>query len=56
MKTQSMLLAALASVPAVLAHTVFTDFYVDGMPQVCGHVRTGSLRTDKYRVTVLPCV
>jgi hypothetical protein len=35
MKTQSMLLAALASAPAALAHTVFTDFYVDGMPQVC---------------------
>ncbi|KAH7069017.1 glycosyl hydrolase family 61-domain-containing protein [Paraphoma chrysanthemicola] len=33
MKTQSMLLAALASVPAALAHTVFTDFYVDGVPQ-----------------------
>ncbi|KAL5118143.1 hypothetical protein ACEQ8H_003978 [Pleosporales sp. CAS-2024a] len=33
MKTQSMLLAALASAPAVLAHTVFTDFYVDGVPQ-----------------------
>ncbi|KAH5097740.1 hypothetical protein HBH72_123810 [Parastagonospora nodorum] len=33
MKTQSMLLAAMASVPAVLAHTVFTDFYVDGVPQ-----------------------
>jgi hypothetical protein len=35
MKTQSMLLAALASVPATLAHTVLTDFYVDGVPQVC---------------------
>lgn len=34
MKTQSILLAAMASAPAVLAHTVFTDFYVDGMPQV----------------------
>jgi hypothetical protein len=33
MKTQSMIVAALASAPAVLAHTVFTDFYVDGMPQ-----------------------
>ncbi|RAR10357.1 glycoside hydrolase family 61 protein [Stemphylium lycopersici] len=33
MKTQSMLLAALASAPAALAHTVFTDFFVDGVPQ-----------------------
>ncbi|KAF9694762.1 hypothetical protein EKO04_007316 [Ascochyta lentis] len=33
MKTQSMLLTALASAPAVLAHTAFTDFYVDGTPQ-----------------------
>ena len=35
MKTQSMLLAALASAPAALAHTVFTDFMIDSMPQVC---------------------
>lgn len=35
MKTQSVLLAALASAPAALAHTVFTDFFVDGVPQVC---------------------
>lgn len=34
MKTQSMLLTVLASAPAVLAHTAFTDFYVDGVPQV----------------------
>lgn len=34
MKTQSMLLAALASAPAAFAHTAFTDFYVDGVPQV----------------------
>lgn len=33
MKTQSMLLAALASAPAALAHTIFTDFYVNGQPQ-----------------------
>ncbi|KAI4961835.1 hypothetical protein J4E86_000864 [Alternaria arbusti] len=33
MKTQSMLLAALASAPAALAHTVFTDFMIDSMPQ-----------------------
>jgi hypothetical protein len=33
MKTQSMLLVAMASASAVLAHTTFTDFYVDGMPQ-----------------------
>ncbi|KAL6710377.1 hypothetical protein ACN47E_009323 [Coniothyrium glycines] len=33
MKSQSIILAALASAPAALAHTVFTDFYVDGMPQ-----------------------
>ncbi|USP76032.1 lytic polysaccharide monooxygenase [Curvularia clavata] len=33
MKTQSILLAALGSAPAALAHTVFSDFYVDGMPQ-----------------------
>ena len=30
-----MLLAVLASVPAALAHTAFTDFYVNGQPQVC---------------------
>lgn len=36
MKTQSILFAALASAPAALAHTVFTDFYVDGVPQVYG--------------------
>jgi hypothetical protein len=35
MKTQSVLLAALASVPAALAHTTFTQLYVDGTPQVC---------------------
>ena len=29
-----MLLAALASAPAALAHTVFTNFYVDGVSQV----------------------
>jgi hypothetical protein len=34
MKTQSMLLAAMASVPAALAHTVFTEFSINGMPQV----------------------
>lgn len=28
-----MLLAALASAPAALAHTAFTDFYVNGVPQ-----------------------
>lgn len=33
MKTQSILLATLASAPAVFAHTAFTDFYVDGVPQ-----------------------
>ncbi|CAO2654799.1 Nn.00g115320.m01.CDS01 [Neocucurbitaria sp. VM-36] len=33
MKTQSMLLAALASAPAAFAHTIFTDFYVNGQPQ-----------------------
>ncbi|KAF2855794.1 lytic polysaccharide monooxygenase [Plenodomus tracheiphilus IPT5] len=33
MKTPAILLAALASAPAALAHTVFTDFYVDGQPQ-----------------------
>jgi hypothetical protein len=35
MKTQSMLLAALASAPAALAHTAFTDFFVNGEPVVC---------------------
>lgn len=30
-----MLLAALASAPGVLGHTVFTNFYVDGVSQVC---------------------
>jgi hypothetical protein len=34
MKTQSMLVAALASAPSALAHTVFTNFYVDGVSQV----------------------
>ncbi|KAF2129491.1 lytic polysaccharide monooxygenase [Dothidotthia symphoricarpi CBS 119687] len=33
MKTQSILFATLASAPAVFAHTAFTDFFVDGMPQ-----------------------
>lgn len=33
MKSQSMLLTALASAPAALAHTVFTNFYVDGVSQ-----------------------
>ena len=34
MKTQSMLLAALASAPVAFAHTAFTNFYVDGQDQV----------------------
>lgn len=34
MKTQSMLLAVLASAPVAFAHTAFTDFYVGGVPQV----------------------
>lgn len=33
MKTQSMLLAALASAPSALAHTVFSDFFIDSVPQ-----------------------
>ncbi|KAH6614332.1 glycosyl hydrolase family 61-domain-containing protein [Boeremia exigua] len=33
MKSQSMLLAALASAPVALAHTAFTDIYVNGVPQ-----------------------
>jgi hypothetical protein len=32
MKTQTLLMA-LAAAPAVLAHTVFTNFYVDGVSQ-----------------------
>lgn len=33
MKTQSLVLAALAAVPSALAHTVWTNFYVDGVDQ-----------------------
>ncbi|KAF1919595.1 glycosyl hydrolase family 61-domain-containing protein [Ampelomyces quisqualis] len=33
MKTQLMLLAAVAAAPSALAHTVFTNFYVDGVSQ-----------------------
>lgn len=33
MKTQSILLAALASAPVAFAHTAFTNFYVDGQDQ-----------------------
>ena len=32
MKTQTLLMA-LAAAPAALAHTVFTNFYVDGVSQ-----------------------
>lgn len=39
-----MLLAALASAPAVLGHTVFTNFYVDGVSQVCHQVIEEDLR------------
>jgi hypothetical protein len=34
MKTQSIILAALAAVPNVLAHTVWSVLYVDGESQV----------------------
>lgn len=47
MKTQQMLLAALAAAPAALAHTVFTDFYVDGMPQVCFVRQAGRIVTNQ---------
>jgi hypothetical protein len=58
MKTQSMLLAALASAPAALAHTAFTDFFVNGEPVVCSHLpasRHGhGIVADKTRVTASP--
>ncbi|PSN62129.1 hypothetical protein BS50DRAFT_603658 [Corynespora cassiicola Philippines] len=33
MKTRSLTLAALAAVPSAFAHTVFTNFYIDGVSQ-----------------------
>lgn len=35
MRTQSVLLAALAAAPSAFAHTVWSTFYVDGVSQVC---------------------
>lgn len=54
MKTQSMLVAALASAPSVLAHTVFTDYYVNGMPVVCRYALPKQIRLvlTGTRVTV----
>ncbi|KAJ8107866.1 hypothetical protein OPT61_g8570 [Boeremia exigua] len=49
MKTQSMLLAALASAPAALAHTAFTDFYVDGVAQ--GDAVAMRMSTDPQHAT-----
>ncbi|KAJ4309417.1 hypothetical protein N0V94_008942 [Neodidymelliopsis sp. IMI 364377] len=46
MRSQSMLLAALASAPAALAHTAFTDFYVDGTPQGDGVAVRMSTNTE----------
>lgn len=46
MKTQSMLLTALASAPAVLAHTAFTGFYVDGTAQGDGVAMRMSTNVD----------
>ncbi|KAF1924311.1 lytic polysaccharide monooxygenase [Didymella exigua CBS 183.55] len=46
MKTQSMLLAALASAPTAFAHTAFTDFYVDGVPQGDGVAMRMSTNTE----------
>jgi hypothetical protein len=37
MKTGLAFFAALGAVPSILAHTVFTNFYVDGVDQVCLH-------------------
>jgi hypothetical protein len=34
MKTQSVLAAVLAAAPSAFAHTVWTNFYVDGISQV----------------------
>lgn len=57
MKTQSMILAALASAPAALAHTAFTNFYVDGIDQVRkGHDQHRTYELTPSRVMVLPCV
>ncbi|KAF1846690.1 lytic polysaccharide monooxygenase [Cucurbitaria berberidis CBS 394.84] len=41
-----MLLAALASAPAALAHTVFTDFFVNGQPQGDGVAMRMSPNSD----------
>ncbi|KZM23996.1 uncharacterized protein EKO05_0009308 [Ascochyta rabiei] len=46
MKSQSMLLTALASAPAVLAHTAFTNFYVDGIAQGDGVAMRMSTNVD----------
>jgi len=46
MKTQSMLLAALASAPVAFAHTAFTNFYVDGQDQVRFELYHGEVCTD----------
>lgn len=56
MKTQSMLLAALASAPAALAHTAFTNFYVDGVAQVRYKDKMLELVLIMYRETVSLCV
>lgn len=56
MKTHSMLLTALASAPVALAHTAFTDFYVDGTAQVCMESHENVSNANAFRVMVLPCV
>ena len=55
MKTQSMLLA-LAAAPAAMAHTLFSNLYVDGVDQV--DVTNDEYRnhTNSDRVMLLPCV
>ncbi|KAF3033213.1 hypothetical protein E8E12_004866 [Didymella heteroderae] len=47
MKTQTMLLAALASAPAAFAHTAFTDFYVNGVPQGDGVAMRMSTNSER---------
>ncbi|PVI04623.1 lytic polysaccharide monooxygenase [Periconia macrospinosa] len=49
MKTQSVLVAALAAAPSVLAHTAFTNFYIDGVDQ--GDGVAVRLRKDPAKTT-----
>jgi hypothetical protein len=52
MKTQAILLAALAAVPNVLAHTVWSVLYVDGESQVRQTLRVFDGPLTEVRVMV----